>query len=112
MAILFGSAVVDDIAMLVRRVMGNGLPTGVPRQREESPPWVRTEWSSLVLALILLVGGVYAIVSPRSLVRWAAQTLPGRTAPEAAIAKSVVMARLMGVLMIAGGVTALLAWFR
>lgn len=110
MGVVGGSVVLNDIPLLVRAIM-RGPDNSSAAPRAEGPlsmPGV--EWPSLVLGLILLVGGVYAIVSPRSVVRWAARTLPGRAASEDDIAKSLVMARLIGTLMIAGGITAFLAW--
>jgi hypothetical protein len=69
-------------------------------------------WYALAAGLTMLVGGLYILIKPQSLLRWGTGRTPHHSFSQGGAATGVVMARIMGVLILGGGLLAVGLWVR
>jgi hypothetical protein len=109
MALVSAVVVTETVPAFVEQVIGRTTPVA---RRPEPLPEVSDGSSplSLLIAIVMFLGGFYCLMRPKAVATWAAHLVPGRVAPEEVVDRSVPMARIGGLFMIIGGVAALLAW--
>jgi hypothetical protein len=89
-------------------------PTPTPPIGEPLRPvvHVRPDWYALGIGVAMSIGGLYLLAKPEVFLRWAAGRAPGRTFPAVPDQRSLVAARIMGVLVTLGSLIPIFVWLK